>query len=64
MNDQEHNKIKPKIDYIGTVKEFVCGECEANFFSTNPVHLDAMMNYVRFCPHCGKEIDWSDYQFE
>lgn len=55
MNDKTKPIIKDCI--------FCCENCGANFFKTSPnYHLDFMMNYVKFCHHCGKEIDWSEYR--
>lgn len=57
MNDKTKPIIKDCI--------FCCGNCGANFFKTSPnPHLDFMMDYVKFCHHCGKEIDWNEYRSE
>lgn len=54
MND----KTKPVL--IG--EEFHCENCYATLLSNHEPYLDFMMDYVKFCHHCGKEIDWSEYR--
>ena len=56
MNDKTKPIIKDN--------EFRCEKCGATFLSTNEPYLDFMIEYVKFCRHCGKEIDWNEYRSE
>ena len=51
---KEQEAVKPITeDYM-----YKCGYCKWSFFSMNPANILSMMQSVKFCPHCGKPIDW------